>query len=118
MVQPMKSRTDESYVEAYKEMYEELESRGFKHTLDVTDNECSKAVQNYITSQNVKYQLVEPDNHRANAVERAVQTFKNYFISGLCSVSTDFPLQLGCYFLHQAQTFLNLLQIARSKPKK
>ena len=75
LVKPMKSRTDESYVEAYKKMYEELEANGFKPTLNVTDNECSKAVQNYITSQNVKYQLVEPDNHRANAAEQAIQTF-------------------------------------------
>ena len=75
LVKPMKSRTDESYVEAYKEMYEELEANGFKPTLNVTDNECSKAVQNYITSQNVNYQLVEPDSHQANAAERAIQTF-------------------------------------------
>ena len=71
----MKSRTDKSFVKAYKEMYEDPEARGFKPTLNVTDNECSKAVQNYITSQNVNYQLVEPDNHHANASERAIQTF-------------------------------------------
>ena len=49
LVKPMKSRHDESVVEAYQEMYEDLEARGFKPTLNVTDNECSKAVQNYIT---------------------------------------------------------------------
>ena len=49
LVKPMKSRTDESYVEAYKEMYEELEANGFKPTLNGTDNERSKAIQNYIT---------------------------------------------------------------------
>ena len=52
LVKPMKSRSDESIVGAYKEMYEDLEARGFKPTLNVTDNECSKAVQKYITSQN------------------------------------------------------------------
>ena len=75
LVKPMKRRTDESYIEAYKEMCEKLEANGFNPTLNVIDNDCSNAVQNYITSKNVKYQLVEPDNHRANAAERAIQTF-------------------------------------------
>ena len=114
----MKRRSDESFVEAYKKIYEELEAKGFKPTLNVTDNECSKAVRNYITSQNVDYLLVEPNNHRANAAERAIQTFKNHFISGLCSVSTGFPLQLWCYLLHQAEIFLNLLRTSRSDPTK
>ena len=39
LVKPMKSRNDKSFVEAYKEMYEDLEVRGFKSTLNVTDNE-------------------------------------------------------------------------------
>ena len=60
LVKPMKIRIDESYLESYKEMYKELEANGFKPTLNVTDNECSKAVQNYITSKRFKYQLVEP----------------------------------------------------------
>ena len=90
----MKSRSDESFIEAYKEMYKELDTKGFKPTLNVTDNECSKAVQNYITSQNVGYLLVEPNNHRVNAAKRAIQTFKNHFISGLCSVNDGFMLQL------------------------
>ena len=54
----MKNRSDESFVEAYREMYEELEARGFKPKLNVIDNESSKAVQRYITSQNVHYLVV------------------------------------------------------------
>ena len=44
LVRHTKSRSDDSFVAAYKEMYEDLEARGFKPTLNVTDNECSKAV--------------------------------------------------------------------------
>ena len=83
LVKPMKSRSDESFVEAYREMYEELKAKGFKPTLNVTDNECSKEVQEYITSLNVHYLLVKPNKHRANAAKRAIQIFKNHFISGL-----------------------------------
>ena len=118
LVKPMKSRNDESFVGAYKEIYKDLKARGFKPTLNLTDNECSKAVQKYITSQNVNYHLVDPNNHWANAAERAIQTFKNYFILGLCSVSTGFLLQLRCYLLHQAQISLNLLWTTRSDSTK
>ena len=114
LVRPMKSRSDECFVAAYKEMYEYLESRGFKPKLNVTDNECSKAVQKYIDSQNVSWQLVEPDNHRVNAAERAIQTFKNHFLAGLASVDAGFPLQLWCYLLEQAEMTLNMLRTARS----
>ena len=90
----MKSRSNESFVEAYREMYQELKAKGSKPKLNVTDNTCSKAIQKYITSQNLHYLLVEPNNHRANAAKRAIQTFKNHFISGLFSVGIRFPLQL------------------------
>ena len=51
LVRPMKNRSDESFVVAYKEIYKYLGDRGCKPTLNVTDNECSKAVQNYINFQ-------------------------------------------------------------------
>ena len=114
LVRPMKSRSDECFVAAYKDMYEYLESRGFKPKLNVMDNECSKAVQKYIDSQNVSWQLVEPDNHRVNAAEKAIQTFKNHFLAGLASVDAGFPLQLWCYLLEQAEMTLNMLRTARS----
>ena len=106
----MKSRCDECFGEAYKDMYEELEEKGFKHILNETAIKCSKAVQDYIISQNVDWLLVEPDNHRVNAAKRAIQTFKNHFISGLYSVDAGFPLQLWCYLLHQGEITLNLLR--------
>ena len=79
LVRPMKTRSDACMVGAYQEVYEYLESVGHKPSLNVTDNEASKAVQNYIKSKDVDWQLVEPDNHRVNAAERAIQTFKKSF---------------------------------------
>ena len=32
--------------------------------------------------------------YRVNAAERAIQTFKSHFISGLCGTDGDWPLQL------------------------
>ena len=67
----MKNRSDESFSATYKEIYEYLGDRGCKPTLNVTDNECSKEVQNYINSQGVDWQLVKPNNYWDNTAERA-----------------------------------------------
>ena len=90
----MDGRSDKYFVAAYKGMYEELKAKGFKPTTNVTDKDCSEVVQDYINSQNESWPLVEPNNEQVNAVEQAIQTFKNDFIPGLSSVNTDFPLQL------------------------
>ena len=40
LVKSMTNRSGKSFVETYKKMCEDLEARGFKPTLNVTDNEC------------------------------------------------------------------------------
>ena len=59
-------------------------------------------VENYIKNNQTAMQLVKPHHHCVNAAERAIQTFKNHFISGLCTVNHKFPLQLWCDLLPQA----------------
>ena len=105
----MKERGDDIFVAAYKDVYKYLESQVYKPTLNVTDNEFSKEVKNYVSSKDVNWQLVEPDNHQFNTAERAIQTFKNHFISGLCTVDPKFPLQLWCYLIAHAEMTLNML---------
>ena len=63
------------------------------------------------------YQLVSPHIHRANYVERDIQTFKNHFKSGLDSLDTNFPISEWNCILDQAFLTLNLLRSARSNPK-
>jgi len=82
------------------------------------DNECSKAVQEYITSEEIAIQLVEPKDHRVNAAERAIQTFKHHFVAGLATVDIDFPIQLWDEFLLQAQMTLNFMRTSRLDPNK
>ena len=55
--------------------------------------------------------------HRINAVEWAIQTFKNHLISGLCTVDTNFPMQLWGELLEQAEISLNLLRHSRINGK-
>ena len=65
-----------------------------------------------------KWQFVEPHNHRVNAAERAIQTWKNHMISGLCCTDSDWPLQLWDNVTEQASITLNLCRTSRKDPTK
>jgi hypothetical protein len=70
-----------------------------------------------MTDSNIDYQLVPPGVHRRNAAERAICTFKNHLIAGLCSVDKHFPLHLWDRLAPQALITLNLLRGCRLNPK-
>jgi hypothetical protein len=55
------------------------------------------------------YQLVPPHDHCCNTAEKAIQIFKNHFITILCETDTSFPLYLWCRLLPQAEHMLNML---------
>lgn len=57
-----------------------------------------------------------PHNHRANLAERAIQTFKAHFKTGLALVHPEFPIQEWEQLLNQAELTLNLLRAARVNP--
>lgn len=113
----MKNRTGPEILAAYKRGHELLSSRGLRPQLQRLDNEASAALQQYLTAMEVDYQLVPPHVHRRNAAERAIRTFKNHFIAGLCSTDANFPLKLWDRLLPQALITLNLLRGSRINPQ-
>ncbi len=117
LVRYMQNRSADSMKKVFEDIITYLDARGCKPTLNVMDNECSKTVESYITSQNIDIQLVPPANHRVNAAERAIGTFKEHFIAGLATVDCNCPLQLWDEFLPQAQDTLNLLRVSRRNNK-
>ena len=68
--------------------------QGYKIKLNVIDNQCTKQIKKFLTEKDCELMLVEPHNHRVNAAGRAIQTFKNHFISALATTDSEFPLQL------------------------
>ena len=112
----MTSQTDGSMATAYKDIDKCLEARGHKSQLNITDNECSKAVRKYMRTTNVAWQQVDPNNHGVNAAERAIRTFKNSFLAGLSTVNIHFPIQLWCYLLIQAKLTLHLFHTLQLNP--
>ena len=79
---PMKNRSDIELTRVYEYMYDYLKARNCKPKLEIMDNGTSTSVKRYITNTNVNYQLVEPNNHRVNAAERAIRTFRYHFVAG------------------------------------
>ena len=91
---PISNLKDETIIEAFESVFNEQKDKEHKHTINVSVNQCTKPIKAFPKKDNCKWQFVEPTNHRVNAAERAIQTYKNYFISGLCSTDSNWPLQL------------------------
>jgi hypothetical protein len=65
----------------------------------------------------IDYQLVPPGLHQQDAAERAIHTFKNHFIAGLCTTDSQFPLILWDRLVLQALITLNLFRTSRINPR-
>jgi hypothetical protein len=116
LTEPMKSSGDQEMVRAYNKLIQELVDHGSKPCLQRLDNECSNALRSLLNQHDIKFQLAPPHMHRRNAAERAIQTFKNHFIAGLCSVDPNFPLRLWDCLLPQATITLNRMRQSRLNP--
>ncbi len=92
IVRAMPSRTDASMVQAFTKVISMLKSGGYHPALNVMDNKCSAAVKKYIRSKAINIQLIPPHNHRANATEHAIATFKEHFIDALTTIDIFCPL--------------------------
>ena len=113
---PIPGLSSDNILSAYKKNFEYLVSKGFKPKLNVMDNQATKVIKAYLTPREVALQLVEPHNHRVNAAERAIQTFKNRFVGALGTTDADFPIQLWDKLTPQVQDSINLLRQSRVNP--
>jgi hypothetical protein len=98
-------------------MEQELEAHVLKPKLMKLDNEASKLLKTYLHQKNITFQLVPPYSHRRNAAERAIRSFKDHLIAGLCSTDKSFPMHLWDRLLPQAVITLNMLRTSIINPK-
>ncbi len=117
IVHAMPTGTDTAMITAFKEVITVLQTHGYRPALNVMNNKCSTAVEQYIRSEKINIQLVPPHNHQANAAEQAIVTFKEHFIAALATVNQLCPLQLWDEFLLQVELTLNMLCFSRRNPK-
>ena len=114
---PIKNRTSNQIKKGHERILDDLSKAGFKPSMHRMDNEASQELKDAFTQANIKYQLVPAHQHRTNTAERAIRTWKNHFIAGLCSVDPHFPSHLYDRLTLQANITLNLLRGSRLNPK-
>ena len=114
---PLKNRQASTITTAWQELNATLQQAGVTPNTWILDNEVSQELKTALTKNKTSYQLVPPYTHRANAAERAIQTFKAHFTAGLASVDPDYPVSEWDRLLHQSFITLNLLRTARVNPK-
>jgi hypothetical protein len=117
LAQPIKDRTAPELLKAFQVMEQELVARGLKPKLKKLDNEASKLLKTYLHQQNITFRLVPPYSHRRNSAERAIRSFKDHLIAGLCSTDKSFPMHLWDRLLPQAVITLNMLRTSIINPK-
>ena len=79
LFQPLKNREADSIVKAWDTNNNRVKIHGEKPKHYVLDNEASKLLMDTMTNQNITFELVPPHQHRRNAAERAIRTFKTTF---------------------------------------
>jgi hypothetical protein len=104
---PLKTRQAGELTTAWTSLHTKLQLNGYAPELHIIDNECADELKRAFTKYAVTFQRVPPHSHRRNAAERATQTWKNHFCSGLAT----------CDLLSQANITLNLLRSSQQQPK-
>ena len=117
LFQPLKNREADSIVKAWDTNNNRVKIHGEKPKHYVLDNEASKLLMDTMTNQNITFELVPPHQHRRNAAERAIRTFKNHLLAGLATCHPDFPIREWDRLLSQCELTLNLLRNSRINPK-
>ena len=114
---PIKNRQEKEQLKAYNIIYEYYSIRGFTPQLVRLDNEASKAPKTDIRNNSMQYQLVPPSIHRQNSAERAMITYKEYFLSVASTFDPTMPIWLWCQFCESIDLQLNLLRASRLHPQ-
>jgi hypothetical protein len=110
------NRQAASIRQAWETTHIKLLQQGHPPNLHILDNKCSQDLKDTFAKYNVSFQRVPPKEHRANAAERSIHTFKNHFILTLCTVDSNFPLTEWDCLLPQTLLTLNLLRLSRIHP--
>ena len=92
LAEPMRNRTPGAMLKAYETIIQQLPEREARPTVHIFDNECSRDFKQAILDNRITYQTVPPHDRRRNAAEKAIQIFKDHFISVLCGTDETFPM--------------------------
>jgi hypothetical protein len=110
------NRKAASIRDAWESTHKTLVQHGHSPELHILDIKCSQALKDAFQKYIINFQQVPPKEHCVNAAERAIRTFKNHFVSVLCTVDSQYPLTEWDRLLPQTLLTLNLLHSSRIHP--
>ena len=117
---PFASRSKSEYIRAFCLGIQFFQARGFKPAIQRLDNEISFDLLSLLKNKfNIIAELAPPpSNHRSLLAERGIQTWKDHFISTLCTTDRNFPLSCWEDLVTPAEIYLNLMRAASIHPTK
>ena len=115
--EPLQSRSAKSLTKAYQAIFQRWKATGvICPNWHILDNEAPAELKQAIRENKCRVELTPADQHRRNAAERAIQTFKGHFISVLAGVDNSFPINQWDELLPQTILTLNLLRQSNVAP--
>ena len=60
---PIPDLKDATIINAFDSIFTELTEKGYKPTFNVTDNQATTPIKEYLKQVNCRWQFVEPTNH-------------------------------------------------------
>ena len=113
LVLPMKVRKYREFLRVLKDLHKHLRSWGIKHSYTTSkmrlDNEASPYLQIELWENNIDFQLIPPGINRHNSAEYIISTLKEKFISVLCSMKPESPIQNWDQLLDKEEVNINFL---------
>jgi hypothetical protein len=104
LVRPTKDLESATIIEAFDSTFTELKTKGFKPQLNITDNQAVAALKDYLATKHCEWQFVQPNNHRVNATERAIQTFKIILLVASAPQTLTFHSNCGTSWQYKRKT--------------
>ena len=109
-LEPLASRSAESYVKAYKATFAFFSSLKHRIAVQRLDNETSALLEDFFRANDVSVEYAPAQNHRTVRAERAIRDAKNHLISTLATAHPSFPLDMWDRLLPQVELTLNHLR--------
>jgi hypothetical protein len=91
-VEPLATRNSKEMTTAFERGVKFFRSFDRVHLHVRLDNETSVTLKESFKNLSIAAEYVAPSNHRQNAAERDIRTFKNHFIATLATADPCFPL--------------------------
>ncbi len=123
-VEPLKNQLEGTLIAARTKILEQMRRQGIVPKHQILNNQCSARMKLAMeatvlldgSTSKMTYELIPPDEHRRNIVEKVIQTFKDHFIGVLSECAKSMPMHLWCQLLPQVERQLLLLRQSRVNP--